>query len=430
MSDLLPVLCAVALVGLVGPARAAATASTTSAWQRLNNLIGIALFSDTNLWDDTDAVTAKRLGLPQESRTSQQASFRVYPDATARLLGARPYSVALYGASGTVAYLSIVFANKGDIEGLSVGGDRTSTRADTRTRAAALKTYQSKIRADAKTIEQALSGMLGKPTTLWFGEGSRDTTERSMRWNAGMHSILLSSPKDEYVAVRIVPRTLADNMGRAERIDDSSLRTMLAGRVQHRDNGDVVITDIPMVDQGPKGYCVPATWERYLRFIGIPADMYVLAMAGETGAGGGTYLNAMEDNVKQLVTRHGRRIVVIHKVPKIRFISDSIDKGIPLMWTLGVPRAFYVGQLLKRARERRSVTDWPAWKKTLQARRVSADSLRDRISAAHICMVIGYNKTTGEIAFSDSWGRGYEERWMTEVEAETIGGPYLTAITW
>jgi hypothetical protein len=200
--------------------------------------------------------------------------------------------------------------------------------------------------------------------------------------------------------------------------------------VQHRDNGDVVITDIPMVDQGPKGYCVPATWERYLRFIGIPADMYVLAMAGETGAGGGTYLNAMEDNVKQLVTRHGRRIVVIHKVPKIRFISDSIDKGIPLMWTLGVPRAFYVGQLLKRARERRSVTDWPAWKKTLQARRVSADSLRDRISAAHICMVIGYNKTTGEIAFSDSWGRGYEERWMTEVEAETIGGPYLTAITW
>ena len=32
---------------------------------------------------------------------------------------------------------------------------------------------------------------------------------------------------------------------------------------------NVVVTDIPMVDQGPKGYCVPATWERYLRYLGI-----------------------------------------------------------------------------------------------------------------------------------------------------------------
>ncbi len=406
------------------------TTAATTGWQRLNALLGAALFCDTNLWDDADAAVAERLGLPRESRTSTQSSYRAYPAGDARLFGARPYSAALYGVSGKVAYLSLVFANKGDIEGLSVGGDRTSSRADARTRATALKTYQRTIRADATTIEGALSSALGKPATLWFGEGSRETTERALRWNAGTHSILLSSPKDEYVAVRIVPRALADNLGRAERIDDSSLRAILAGRVQHRDNGDVLITDIPMVDQGPKGYCAPATWERYLRYIGIPVDMYVLAMAGETGAGGGTYLNVMEDNVRQLITRHGRRIVVIHRVPKIRFISNYIDRGIPLMWTLGVPRAFYIGTLLKRAKLRRSVSDWSAWKKQLQAQRVSADTLRDRVTGAHICMVIGYNKTTGEIAFSDSWGDGFAERWMTEVEAATIGGPYLSAVTW
>jgi hypothetical protein len=36
-----------------------------------------------------------------------------------------------------------------------------------------------------------------------------------------------------------------------------------------------------MVDQGPKGYCVPATFERAMRTMGIDADMYLLAMVGQ-----------------------------------------------------------------------------------------------------------------------------------------------------
>ncbi|MCX7005278.1 MAG: hypothetical protein NTV22_18685 [bacterium] len=428
MSDLLILFCAAALVG-VAPLGAAAPSAATSGWQRLNALFGAPLFQDTILWNDADAAAAERLGLALESRTAQQASFRAYPDATARLLGARPYSVALYGTSGQVAYLSIMFANKGDVEGLSVGGDRDASRADARLRKKALQTYQDKIRADATTIEATLTKSLGTPTQVTFGEGSRDTTERALRWNAGVHSILLSSPKDEYVAVRIVPRALADAEGRAQRIDDATLRATLATRVQRRANGDVIIGDIPMVDQGPKGFCVPATWERYLRYLGIPADMYVLAMAGGTMAGGGTSLTEMEGNVKKLVTRYGRQIVTVRKMPKTRFIQEYIDKGIPLMWTLVVPRDFYMS-LTARAEERRKVTDWTAWKKQLQAQRVSADSLRKRADGGHICLIIGYNKTTGEIATSDSWGKGFEERWMTEAEAAAIGAEYLTAITW
>jgi len=429
MSDLLVLFCMAAFVGVVTPTNAAVPSASTSGWQRLNALFGAALFQDTNLWNDADAAVANRLALPLESRTAQQASFRAYPDAGARLLGARPYSCALYGASGQVAYLSIMFANKGDVEGLSVGGDRDASRADARVRKKALQTYQDKIRADATTIAALLTKSLGTPAQVSFGEGSRNTTERALRWNAGVHSILLSSPKDEYVAVRIVPRALADAEGRAQRIDDATLRATLATHVQQRPNGDVIVGDIPMVDQGPKGFCVPATWERYLRYLGIPADMYVLAMAGGTMAGGGTSLVEMEDNVKKLVTRHGRRIVIIRKAPKARFIQEYIDKGIPLMWTLVVPRDFYMS-LSARAAARRSVTDWKAWKKHLQAQRVSADSLRKQADGGHICLITGYNKATGEIATSDSWGKGFEERWMTEAEAEAIGAQYLTAITW
>jgi hypothetical protein len=35
-------------------------------------------------------------------------------------------------------------------------------------------------------------------------------------------------------------------------------------------------------------------------------------------------------------------------------------------------------------------------------------------------MIIGYNKETGEIAVSDSWGPEFEERWVTAAEATAV----------
>jgi hypothetical protein len=35
-------------------------------------------------------------------------------------------------------------------------------------------------------------------------------------------------------------------------------------------------------------------------------------------------------------------------------------------------------------------------------------------------MITGYNETTGELAISDSYGPGFEERWMTVEEAAAV----------
>jgi hypothetical protein len=40
--------------------------------------------------------------------------------------------------------------------------------------------------------------------------------------------------------------------------------------------------------------------------------------------------------------------------------------------------------------------------------------------SAHVVLIIGYNAETNEIAFSDSWGERYKERWMTLGEAESV----------
>ena len=44
---------------------------------------------------------------------------------------------------------------------------------------------------------------------------------------------------------------------------------------------------------------------------------------------------------------------------------------------------------------------------------------KDR-NTRHVILIMGYNKDTNEIAFSDSWGENFKERWITIPEAEMI----------
>ena len=37
---------------------------------------------------------------------------------------------------------------------------------------------------------------------------------------------------------------------------------------------------------------------------------------------------------------------------------------------------------------------------------------------SHVVIIHGYNKETGEIAFTDSWGEDFRERWITLAESE------------
>ena len=55
---------------------------------------------------------------PRESKTATLSSFRLYAGADAKVLGARPFSLALYGEEGKPARLSLIFVNKGDAGGV------------------------------------------------------------------------------------------------------------------------------------------------------------------------------------------------------------------------------------------------------------------------------------------------------------------------
>ena len=63
--------------------------------------------------------------------------------------------------------------------------------------------------------------------------------------------------------------------------------------VQRNEDGDVWIENVPMVDQGQKGYCAAAASERILRYYGLAVDQHQIAQLAETAAEGGTTIEGM-----------------------------------------------------------------------------------------------------------------------------------------
>ena len=374
----------------------------------LNEAFGVPIFTDEFLWDDNAQDVATRLQWPEESRTSIDSSFRKYPEASELLLGCRPYSLALYAEEEKPARLSIIFANKGD----SVDSNQNSTRV----RNTQILDYKRSIQNDKKKLTDVLTKLFGEPQADSFGQG-RKTRESVKRWDWNGHAFLLASPRDEYVALRIMTTESADAGGKS-RIPDSVIREAVTNRIEKRENGDVIL-DMPMVDQGPKGYCVPATWERVMRYMGVPADMYTLAMAGNTKNGGGSSVAAVSAGASQSILQAGRRI----ESPSMKIdavnVSRFIDRGLPIMWALFSSEDFN-NAVNSRIQDRKSMTDITEWKKVLAAARKEGRKFRPQRDSAHVCMIIGYNKQTGEIAISDSFGPAFAERWMTADEAAAV----------
>lgn len=401
--------------------------------EELNQAFGIPLFTQESLWAESAAQVASRLGLRQESLTSAESGYRLYPDADASILGVRPFSLFLQGIGGKVARFSVIFANKGDVDVYASQLDRrrasTLGNGEMLVTPQMLQAYQTAIRHDGDQLRMALTTLLGPSVPAKLGKVT-GMDERGDRWDWRGCAFILSSPRNEYVALRILPVTVLDDLN-AERNSFMAAKEMIPKRVIHRANGDVVITDLPMVDQGGKGYCVPATYERVLRYYGLSADMNLLAMAGSTGAGGGTSMAKIATAAYGLVREAGGKITSDIAGARISDIQPYIDKGEPVLWALYSSDELN-DRLGQRMSQRLNVTDSKSaddWNhRVLPSLRVAARTLPKQ--DAHVCLIIGYNRSTREIAISDSWGPHFAERWITEEEAQAVNQGDSTVIGW
>ena len=379
-------------------------------YSSINKSIGHTLFEGAALWNQSAAEVAKRLKWPRESSTEQSSSYRYYTSPSYKFLGARPYCATLYGgANGTVSHLSLVFANKGDFRSTVGFAEDHFKKNDNESKPQV--SLDEAIELDAKLIAQSLTTSLGEPEKQYYGE--KEDKRRVLRWEIEGHAFLLSEIEEEYTSLLLVSKNNADNEGKVDFVKDSDLRQLVVKNVVTEANGDTLIKNIPMVNQGPKGYCAPATFERAMRYMLVPADMYLLATAA-TSPGGGTNTSMLADSCKRIARSKARRIkdLDLEKDLKMRRVKQYINKGVPILWQMRSLTS-YNKIANARTRERVDITDFSKWAITIAAEAEKVIQAMENIETNHhICMIIGYNEETNEVAVSDSWGPRYELRWI------------------
>lgn len=224
-----------------------------------------------------------------------------------------------------------------------------------------------------------------------------------------------------------------------------------AERIKRAPNGDVWLHDVPMVDQGQKGYCVVATTERVVRYYGGEVDANELAQIGNSEAEGGTSLTAMTDALKKVAARLRIKIRE-HEKLEVKAILAMIRDYNRAAKAAGEPEipdpgnlidvgrvyAAMKGGVLKEARTRNR-SDMSRFTRDVQRYIDSGVPVLWTVhlglipephvpqsGGGHMRLIIGYNLKTQEILYSDSWGAGHELKRMQIDNAWTITTQVLT----
>lgn len=280
--------------------------------------------------------------------------------------GVRNLFVADYSYFGyPLCEAEVVFGSDGVLKNITVSlfnkGDAGSTATET----------------EAFAAVESLPFFVGKKATSVVGDG-RGKTITYYDWVRGdltVEAAIGISAKEsgarqvEYVIVKMMKGSAAETP-RASLIPTENLR---------REGTALYIDGIPMVQQGRKGYCAPATLARILGYFGIETDMHELALLLETDVGGGTRINAAFPSLTHVAQEAGLTRTDYWRLgaetkPTLEAFENAvrfcIDRGWPLIW--GVSRTF-------------------AW-----------DSSAGQ--GAHMRLIIGYDAARGEVLYSDSWG--------------------------
>lgn len=220
--------------------------------------------------------------------------------------------------------------------------------------------------------------------------------------------------------------------------------------IRKNDSGDVWIGNVPMVDQGQKGYCAAAVAERVLRYYGKEIDEHEIAQMAGTTAQGGTSVSEMIETVKAVgskcrlgfntVVAMGGNVGDIEKeldqynraakqMKERELTLDQFTQGNMIL--VGEMRRAMKPKVLKRMR-----TKDPRFKKFLTGVKTQVDAgipifwgvtlgyypepEIPQASGGHMRLIIGYNQQTKEILYTDTWGAGHELKRMPEDWAFTM----------
>lgn len=211
--------------------------------------------------------------------------------------------------------------------------------------------------------------------------------------------------RPEYLRLKLAAADQADwSMGR---MTLGVQRMGLERNVLKEPGGDVVVSNVPMVDQGAKGYCVAASCQRLFEYMRIPCDQHELAQLLSADVDRGVNALVMQKSLARVDGRFGVAFKPLvdpanyyhsggeRRVSYKRFtalLKEHLDKGTPLLWAL---------ELGVKPENPPLPADGQA-------------------SGGHMRLITGYNLARGQVIFSDSWGAGHEKKRMSMEDAYAV----------
>ena len=309
-------------------------------------------------------------------------------------------------------------------------------------------------RARYEKLVQDLAAAISAATKTAFVPRGRDTTNAvhadGLVWNTPGGTYLLEysctktpqiSFRAEFVRLRVTPAEKPKSL--IERSLAASKKEVFNGPrhvTRNALSGDVLIKDIPMVDQGQKGYCVVATAERALRYYGLRVDENELAQLADSSASGGTSVRAMTQSLAKLANRFQIRVRTMYEMdfegmiadydkaaqrakenpvnPNVKDASDLYKQMKPeVLREARVKNRSGLSAFRRHVKEHVDTGIPVLWSVVLG---LLPDGSKAEKPGGHMRLIIGYNEKSDEILYSDSWGMGHELKRMPTGDAWTI----------
>ncbi len=315
------------------------------------------------------------------------------------------------------------------------------------------RVFDEKIDAVTETLDDFFgvesmsirSSGVGSKSVKYWQKGSvlyhlnyKSGKDRSRRWIA------------EYINLEVKEQVGTYHAGRSRSKQSFKSKRELLVNVEKRENGSVVVGNVPMVNQGPKGYCACATAARLLQYYGREVNQHEVAeMAGASSKG--TSPDLLVDALRKIASKMKLTVKVeedfdfkkfkkmlkdynklarkkklsevflptsgtiyisdiygamnpevlvelklksTRKKHFLHVIEENVKKGIPLVWSvrLGIVKEPEIPQA----------------------------------SGGHMRLITGYNLKEKTIHYSDTWGVGHEDKTMSLDHAYAITtGLYL-----
>ncbi len=289
-------------------------------------------------------------------------------------------------------------------------------------------------------------------------------TVTAITWNYFQDGNKAETFKPGFVRVAVDgPTRLAGGKARGKSDKPAAKgRKAITDNIIRDPRGDVFVDNVPMVDQGHKGYCAAAAAERVLRYYGIEVDEHEIGQSAGTTAEGGTYAKDMKDAIDSIGRRFRLATVTLYgdfekpvneRIQGLTKEVASYNKAAKKLKKPEIGEDVYIKREGNMIMYDPRAADEAMDPEVLKDMKVNGglkskykkfmDNVHQYVNAGmplfwsvtlgtypetdlpqtrggHMRLIIGYNDKKREILYTDTWGKGHELKRMPADWAWTI----------